>query len=111
MKTFGDKGSKSKKPSQSKPVEQPIYGPKAPVVVHPSPSPGGGGGGNGGIYPDIYGPEYEGVPGSACNKSGKHTSDGDKCDEAYQFNPNFQKAFPSSGEPQPFLTDFSMIQK
>jgi hypothetical protein len=111
LKTFGEKGTKPKKSSQTKPVEQPIYGPKAPKLLHPTPPAPSGSNGGSGVYPDIYGPEYEGVPGASPSKSGKHISDGDKSDEAYQFNPNFQKAFPSSGEPQPFLTDFSMFQK
>jgi hypothetical protein len=31
-------------------------------------------------------------------------------DQAYQFNPDLAKAFPTNGPPLPFLTDFSKIQ-
>jgi hypothetical protein len=31
--------------------------------------------------------------------------------EPYYFKPDFQKAFPVNGPPQPFLTDFSKFQK
>ena len=111
LKTFGEKGTKTKtKTKQTEPPEAPIYGPKAPPLEHPKPAPSNGKPGSSGVYPDIYGPEYEGVPGSPCKKSGKHGSDDDKCDDAYKFNPDLQKAFPTEGPPQPFLTDFSKIQ-
>jgi hypothetical protein len=109
LKTFGQKGTKSK----SKDVhEEPLYGPKS-GGLEPTPTPSSKkNNGQDGInsYPDIYGPEITPIPGSKSCKKGKHTSD---CvdDEAYQFNPDFDKAFPrADGEPQPFLTDFSSFQ-
>lgn len=107
LKTFGEKGTKSK----SKDVTQePIYGPKTTEVQEPAPTPGNGGDSSGGVYPDIYGPEITPIPGSKVSKKGKHESD-NVTDEAYQFNPDFAKAFPrEENEPQPFLTDFSKFQ-
>jgi hypothetical protein len=118
LKTFGDKNESPKKKEKT-PVEAPIYGPKTSELEHPKPtvSPGIS---DSGVYPDIYGPEYEGVPGSTKkanaskvtkNNSGKHESDADRDEDAYQFNPDLQKAFPTNGPPQPFLTDFSKFQQ
>ena len=111
LKTFGEHG---KKP-QSKDVHQEaIYGPKTTKIEEPKPTPGGKGGKSGeddtNIYPDIYGPEITPIPGSKVSKKGKHESD-NVTDEAYQFKPDFAKAFPrEDDEPQPFLTDFSKFQ-
>ena len=102
-----------KKPVKDTPAEQPIYGPKA-VAPPPPPSPtkngsNGKSSGDGSSYPEIYGPEYQGVPGMK-QKNPKHESD-DTSDDTYDYNPDLQKAFPTSGPPQPFLTDFSRFQK
>lgn len=109
LKTFGEKGTKSK----SKDVhEEPIYGPKSGGLEEPKPTPGKGKNGENdtNAYPDIYGPEITPIPGSKVSKKGKHESD-NVTDEAYQFNPDFAKAFPrEENEPQPFLTDFSKFQ-
>ena len=97
LKTFGDKGTP---PSKKKtPIEAPIYGPRAPPVEHPTPSKPGKIP-SGGVYPDIYGPEYQGLPGTKPIQS-------NTTDDVYTFNPDLQKAFPTDGEPKPFLTDFS----
>ena len=90
--------------------EYPIYGPKA-RPPEPSTEPGRGGGGkyDSRVYPDIYGPDVELVPGTK-PRSNKHKSD-DTSDPSYDFNPDLQKAFPTSGPPQPFLTDFSGFQR
>jgi hypothetical protein len=100
-------------PKQSKddtPTQAPIYGPKASEVPPTATKTDGKGknGGNG-VYPEIYGPEYQGVPGMKQTKA-KHSSD-DTSDDTYDYNPDLQKAFPTSGPPQPFLTDFSRFQK
>lgn len=108
LKTFGQKGTKPK----SKDVyEEPIYGPKS-GGLEPVPAPSSKKNGEDGTnaYPDIYGPEITPIPGTKVCKKGKNESD---CadNEAYQFNPDFDKAFPrAEGEPQPFLTDFSSFQ-
>ena len=111
LKTFGEHGTKK---SKTKDVHQEaIYGPKTAKVEEPKPAPSGKGGkgeDDTNVYPDIYGPEITPIPGSKSCKKGKHESD---CadNEAYQFNPDFAKAFPrEEGEPQPFLTDFSKFQ-
>jgi hypothetical protein len=109
LKTFGDKNGSPKKKAIT-PNEAPIYGPKTSELEHPKPTVSPRSSGSG-VYPDIYGPEYEGVPGSTKKKSGKHESDGDRDEDAYQFNPDLQKAFPTNGPPQPFLTDFSKFQQ
>lgn len=108
LKTFGEKGTKPK----SKDVnEEPIYGPKSGGLAEPEPTPGGKGDhSESNPYPDIYGPEITPIPGSKVCKKGKNESD---CadNEVYQFNPDFDKAFPrAEGEPRPFLTDFSKFQ-
>ena len=108
LKTFGDKGTK-----KSKSVNQEsIYGPMTTKVEEPKPTSGKGVAedDDNNVYPDIYGPEITPIPGSKSCKKGKHESD---CvsDDAYQFNPDFDKAFPrEDNEPQPFLTDFSKFQ-
>jgi hypothetical protein len=106
LKTFGEKGKKTKDIRQ-----EPIYGPKTSKVEEPKPAPSGKNGvTDTNVYPDIYGPEITPIPGSKVCKSGKHESD---CadNDAYQFNPDFSNAFPrEEGEPQPFLTDFSKFQ-
>ena len=120
LKTFGTEGTvKAKKDFAS---EAPIYGPKAPQVV-PAPPKSDGGDSGSGVYPDIYGPEYQGPPGAKTSKNKtkknqqgndlinpNHQSD-DTSDPTYEFNPDLKKAFPTEGPPQPFLTDFSKFQK
>jgi hypothetical protein len=108
LKTFGTKKETPPK-SSTTPTEAPIFGPKTSKLEHPKPTNKPNSANGSGVYPDIYGPEYVGVPGST-KKGGKHESDGDRDDDAYQFNPDLQKAFPTNGPPQPFLTDFSKFQ-
>ena len=105
LQTHGTTDSKKKK---DEPSELEIYGPKAPKVVPSTPSATKNGSDSGGVYPDIYGPDIVKTPGTTKQKSapGKHTSD-EVDDETYDFNPDLQKAFPTDGEPQPFLTDFA----
>lgn len=107
LQTHGTTDSKKKK-SKDEPSEMEIYGPKAPKVVPSAPSGTKNGGDSGGVYPDIYGPDIVKTPGTTKQKTapGKHTSD-EVDDETYDFNPDLQKAFPTNGEPQPFLTDFA----
>lgn len=107
LKTFGEKGTKTKDVHQ-----EAIYGPKTTKVEEPKPTAGKSkhGEDDTNVYPDIYGPEITPIPGGKVCKKGSHESD---CtdNEAYQFNPDFDKAFPrESNEPQPFLTDFSQFQ-
>ncbi len=93
--------------------EYPIYGPTAKP---PKPEPSGGGRSgrgrrtDGGTYPEIYGPDVELIPGTKPSKPGKHSSD-DTSDSTYEFNPDLAKAFPTSGPPQPYLTDFSKLER
>lgn len=110
LKTFGDKApapTKKKNPEDLDKV--PIYGPRAPQVAPTtsgktklSPTASG-------VYPDIYGPEIQAVPGTKPAPSSKPASD-NVDDATYEFNPDLQKAFPTDGPAQPFLTDFSKIQ-
>jgi hypothetical protein len=106
LQTHGTSDSNKKK-SKDEPSELEIFGPKAPKVV-PSPTSGvKNGSDSGGVYPDIYGPDIVKAPGTKSSKQkGKHSSD-EVDDETYDFNPDLQKAFPTEGEPQPFLTDFA----
>jgi hypothetical protein len=120
LSKFGTKESSSK---QDVPYELPIYGPQT-TKAEPKPTPSKSKNGHredGDIdtYPDIYGPEVTMTPGTKHTKkmhtkqpsSGKVESDTvDQEEDAYQFNPDFQKAFPVYGNPQPFLTDFSKFQ-
>ena len=108
---FGKQGTKS---SSKDTYQEELYGPKAPKVEEPTPVPASGKSSNdSNVYPDIYGPEITPVPGMTkkkISKSSIHTSDSPD-DETYEFNPDFQKAFPKDeDEPQPFLTDFSKFQ-
>lgn len=109
LQTHGTKDPE--KPKNDTPTQAPIYGPTA---SQPPPAPtktdGSGKTNGGGTYPEIYGPEYQGVPGMKQTNKGKHSSD-DISDETYDYNPDLQKAFPTNGPPQPFLTDFSGFQK
>ena len=98
------------KSTKDTPSQAPIYGPKAPQAPPaPTKTDGTSKTSGSGVYPEIYGPEYQGVPGMK-QASAKHASD-DTSDETYDYNPDLQKAFPMSGPPQPFLTDFSGFQK
>ena len=58
---------------------------------------------------DIYGPDVVAAPGEKI-KHAKHESDRVD-DDTYDYNPDLQHAFPTNGPPQPFLTDFSKIQR
>ena len=113
LSKFGEKGKEAKKKDDKEPPELEIYGPRT-SKIEPKPASktdgkSGHGGGDTNVYPDIYGPEITPVPGKKHTK-GKHVSDEVGEDDAYQFNPDLQKAFPTEGEPQPFLTDFSKFQ-
>lgn len=101
----------AKKKAKDQPSELEIYGPKAEKVVPSTPSGTKSNTSNSsGTYPDIYGPDIPSVPGTKKKAMpGKHTSD-EVDDETYDFNPDLQKAFPTEGPPQPFLTDFSKFQ-
>lgn len=111
LKTYGTPDQPKKKKSADNKAEAPIYGPKVAPVEHPAPSEAPSGkNGSGGSYPDIYGPEVVAEPGGLKPaKRGKHESDNVE-DETYDYNPDLQKAFPTSGPPQPFLADFSKFQ-
>jgi hypothetical protein len=109
LQTHGTPEAKKKK--KDEPSELEIYGPKAEKVL-PTKSTSGKSSGSdtSGSYPDIYGPDVPLVPGTKTKSMpGKHTSD-EVDDETYDFNPDLQKAFPTEGPPQPFLTDFSKFQ-
>jgi hypothetical protein len=90
--------------------EYPIYG---PTIKRPPVSPTGGSGAGApkrttGLYPDIYGPDVEMIPGTKPSK-GKNRSD-DTSDPTYDFNPDLKNAFPTAGPPEPYLTDFVKFQ-
>jgi len=111
LQKYGTDDKKKEKKPDDKPAEAPIYGPKAaPPPAEPVPTksstktPT-----DSSVYPDIYGPEVVAAPGEKI-KHAKHESDRVD-DETYDYNPDLQKAFPTSGPPQPFLTDFSKFQK
>jgi hypothetical protein len=108
LKTFG---TQSPPPKTSKdPSEVPIYG---PMGEKPDDSPSSTSGVSrlappaSGDYPEIFGPDSVTVPGVQKKKAdnGKHSSDGD----VYDYNPDLAKAFPTSGPPEPYLTDFSKL--
>lgn len=112
MQDYGDTSGKHQKHTSGEVGEFPIYGPK---IKHPPVKPSGDDDGNSknkkrntGIYPDIYGPDVPMTPGKRPH-DGKHHSD-DTSDDTYQFNPDYQKAFPTDGPPQPYLTNFSKFQ-
>jgi hypothetical protein len=108
LKTFGDKAPPKKKANPADMDHMPIYGPRAPQVAPADPSKTKLAPTISGVYPDIYGPEITAAPGTK-PQSHKHESD-NLDDKTYEFNPDLQKAFPTEGPPQPFLTDFSKIQ-
>jgi hypothetical protein len=98
---------KKKQPKEINELE--IYGPHAPPVEHnPSGSKSGKITPMSGEYPDIYGPEYTTGPGKKPKKPTNESDDPN--DDTYDFNPDLQKAFPTNGEPTPFLTDFAKFQ-
>ena len=109
LKTFGDKAPPKKKKNPAETDQVPIYGPRAPQVTPADSSKTKLSPTVSGVYPDIYGPEIITTPGTKHGKNHKHESD-NVDDSTYEFNPDLQKAFPSDGPPQPFLTDFSKIQ-
>ena len=106
LKTFGDAAPKKKKnPADTDKAS--IFGPRAPAIIPADPGKTKLAPTASGVYPDIYGPEITATPGTK-PKSSKHESD-NVDDKTYEFNPDLQKAFPTEGPPQPFLTDFSKI--
>ena len=109
LQTYGT--SDKKKSATGKPAEAPIYGPKiSPIPNEPTPTKQSSTKtSDTSVYPDIYGPEVVASPGEKV-KSAKHESDNVE-DDTYDYNPDLQKAFPTSGPPQPFLADFSRFQK
>lgn len=111
LQKYGSEDHKKKKKSESASLDEaPIYGPKVePVKEDPSPTKPSGGKNGSSVYPDIYGPDVVASPGEKI-KHAKHESDKVE-DDTYDYNPDLQNAFPTSGPPQPFLTDFSKFQK
>lgn len=122
LKTFGEQGTKD--PNLSKDV--PIMGPVAPAV-DPADSLKAASktsGTTGAAYPKVFGPDVALTPGQTSGQtsgkasaaaaqtpgSGYTLSDVQSKDPNFEFNPDLKKAFPYSGPPQPFLTDFSKIQ-
>lgn len=102
LKKYGTEDEKDKK--KNTPSEAPIYGPQAEPVaptnsssktkLKPNQQP------DTSLYPDIYGPDVTPVPGEKLKVNEDH----------YDYNPDFENAFPTNGPPQPFLTDFSKFQ-
>jgi hypothetical protein len=111
LQTYGTDDKKKQSKSSDKPAEAPIYGPKTTAVPdEPTPTTADKKlNSDSNVYPDIYGPEVVASPGEKV-KSAKHESDTVE-DDTYDYNPDLQKAFPTSGPPQPFLADFSRFQK
>ena len=108
LQTFGDKTSKKK--SDQIP-ELPVYGPKVQPPVDPAPTKSSNDNGTG-IYPDIYGPDIAGVPGTQHKSKDPGTHyDPKSTSDVYDYNPTLLKAFPVSGPPQPYLNDFSKMMK
>jgi hypothetical protein len=111
MQTYGKKDDDdSKKKKDSKPQEAPIMGPKSGGMgPAPTTDPKSKTSNATAVYPEIYGPDAVMEPGKPAD-NGKHESDNVN-DPVYSYNPDLQKAFPTEGEPQPFLNDFMPFQK
>jgi hypothetical protein len=109
LQKYGTNDKTKDKKKTDAPTQAPIYGPKVAPVEHPAPTKPSSKTDSTSTYPDIYGPDVVAVPGEKI-KSAKHESDKVE-DETYDYNPDLQKAFPTSGPPQPFLTDFSKFQR
>lgn len=59
-------------------------------------------------YPEIYGPDLVMPPGKKpFEKPTEETGD----DSYFGINPDLKAAFPTDGPPQPYLADFSKIQR
>jgi len=120
LETFGAQGTtKDKDPNLSKNL--PLKGPHAPPIDPADSLKASTKSGNsGGAYPQVFGPDVAITPGTSGNTgtsgtsgtvaSGYTLSDSPPNDANYEFNPDLKNAFPYSGPPQPFLTDFSKIQ-
>ena len=111
IKKYGSEDTSKKDDKTKQPLQAPIYGPKVSPIEHPSPVTASlkATSSDSSVYPDIYGPEVIASPGEKV-KNPKHESD-NLDDSTYDYNPDLQKAFPTSGPPQPFLTDFSRFQR
>jgi len=116
LKTYGVDDSGQIKPKDP-PENQEIYGPGLKESEKPPPKPlseedEAKKKNARSAYPHIYGPEYQGAPGQSFEPPGLEKSEKPYSEaEPHYFNPDFQKAFPVEGPPQPFLTDFSKFQK
>lgn len=109
LQKYGTDDKQKDKKKGDTPAQAPIYGPKAmPPPDEPVPTKTSAKT-DSSTYPDIYGPEVVSAPGEKV-KSAKHESDKVE-DDTYDYNPDLQNAFPTSGPPQPFLADFSRFQK
>lgn len=112
LKTFGEHGTTKKSKTSGETNELPVYGPKG-VVSPPAPKPtpsSSSNSTNGSQYPEIYGPDVTLTPGKP-RQNGKQQSDS-VTDSTYDFNPDLKNAFPTeTNEPQPYLNDFSKIQR
>lgn len=110
MKTFGASDTTKKKTTTGEKDQMPILGPKGvPAPPQPKPAPTKPGAHGTSDYPEIFGPDVVVAPGKKV-QNGKEQSDA-VSGETYDFNPALRNAFPTSGEPQPFLTDFSKFQR
>jgi hypothetical protein len=99
------------------PKEAPIYGPRVPKLEHPDPNPAETSETGAGLYPQIYGPDVPMVPGNKkTSKTGTGAIGGSQASDVvnspvHEFNPDLKRSFPTNGEPEPYLNDFSRIQK
>ena len=111
LQKYGSGHTQKDKKDSDSPTQAPIYGPKTTAVAdEPLPTKSDKKStSDSNVYPDIYGPEVVASPGEKVT-SAKHSSDNVE-DDTYDYNPDLQKAFPTSGPPQPFLADFSRFQK
>lgn len=65
----------------------------------------------GSSYPNIYGPDIAMAPGTKPGLFENSKEKDDMMDSYYMINRDLQSAFPTEGPPQPYLADFSKIQR
>lgn len=95
-------GVKSRPNQGPEPGKRPIYGPKSGGMARPTVEDTESKTRNGtSAYPGIYGPDVPMVPGKK-NDPGSESY--------FAVNTDLSQVFPTEGEPQPYLTDFSKIQ-
>lgn len=97
-------GTETDPKQESKASKRPIYGPSTGGIDEPVKETESKSKNSKSDYPTIYGPDVNIVPGT-------NPKNGEGSESYFTVNTDLKKAFPTDGQPTPYLTDFSKIQR